>query len=552
MKHKVGILFLCILLLVSFTGCVYSNTRTSIKNDGSGQISVVVGVSENVYSEAFTLGKKYKGSINLDSLKPIEVNGKTIYGETTSVSFTSLDDFNTKMKNVLSYLNKNNVIDITQMQMSWTNNHCMKLVVNICPTVASEVGSKYKSYENDNNAYLESTVDDIQIVFNFEFPEKVRALSTSKAGVITSGNNLSLNITSMSDKLNQNKIYSYSFVTDKVEEVLATYEDLDYGTSGLTPIETLTPVQEVYIPAVESPVVNPSTVIETAPTPTPVEQKEDKSETLQQVTEIKENSEEAETPNEEVIEQAETPNEEVTEQVETSNEEVTEQVAVSSEETVEGQNVSNASEEKLEEETPTSVIEEQLVVEEIEEPTRFSDVKRSAWYYPAVEAMASGSLILGYSDKTFKPDNRVTYTDFCTILSKFARIADTSGDYEYWAGNAIKGCLNYNIIPNRGALTAENYEVPMTREEIVSAMARTYVCLKGNENSGYDANKIKDYSEVSNNFKSDIVFAYAVGITNGYEDGTFNPKGEVTRAQLCQLFFNLNWTKVGGGIFTSF
>ena len=55
---------------------------------------------------------------------------------------------------------------------------------------------------------------------------------------------------------------------------------------------------------------------------------------------------------------------------------------------------------------------------------------------------------------------------------------------------------------------------------------------------------IPDYDEISNRFKHAVLNAYAYGITNGVDaNRTFNPKGELTRAQICQLFCNMGWTK---------
>lgn len=44
------------------------------------------------------------------------------------------------------------------------------------------------------------------------------------------------------------------------------------------------------------------------------------------------------------------------------------------------------------------------------------DVQAGAWYYDAVAQLAAREIILGYDDGTFRPDNRITRAEFVTLL----------------------------------------------------------------------------------------------------------------------------------------
>ena len=56
---------------------------------------------------------------------------------------------------------------------------------------------------------------------------------------------------------------------------------------------------------------------------------------------------------------------------------------------------------------------------------------------------------------------------------------------------------------------------------------------------------IPDYDEISPVYKESIKEAYKYGITSGMDDAhTFAPKSLLTRAQICQLFYNLGWTTI--------
>ena len=54
---------------------------------------------------------------------------------------------------------------------------------------------------------------------------------------------------------------------------------------------------------------------------------------------------------------------------------------------------------------------------------------------------------------------------------------------------------------------------------------------------------IPDFADIKAGYRANILEAYKVGITNGMDSSrTFNPKGELTRGQICTLFYNLGWT----------
>ncbi|WNS40806.1 amidase family protein [Paenibacillus sp. MMS20-IR301] len=50
--------------------------------------------------------------------------------------------------------------------------------------------------------------------------------------------------------------------------------------------------------------------------------------------------------------------------------------------------------------------------------TTFKDVNRSAWYYDSIDALASNKIITGYADSTFKPQQEITRAEFATMVSR--------------------------------------------------------------------------------------------------------------------------------------
>ncbi|WP_081957264.1 amidase family protein [Paenibacillus sp. FSL R7-0273] len=53
----------------------------------------------------------------------------------------------------------------------------------------------------------------------------------------------------------------------------------------------------------------------------------------------------------------------------------------------------------------------------------FTDVNRNAWYYDSIDALASNKIITGYADNTFKPEKDITRAEFATIVSRLLETA---------------------------------------------------------------------------------------------------------------------------------
>lgn len=179
----------------------------------------------------------------------------------------------------------------------------------------------------------------------------------------------------------------------------------------------------------------------------------------------------------------------------------------------------------------------------------FIDVPSTFWGYEAVEALAKGGLVAGIGDNKFNPNGDITYAQFCQIASRALGYETGADDTGYWAAKAVKSCLEHNIILNRGEVNSKNYDVPMTREAAVSSM---YLIAKDK----FDVIKrnifesdIPDYSQISEEYRYNVLLAYNAGITSGVDSNrTFLPKSHLTRAQICQLFYNLDITSINGTV----
>lgn len=183
--------------------------------------------------------------------------------------------------------------------------------------------------------------------------------------------------------------------------------------------------------------------------------------------------------------------------------------------------------------------------------TRFSDVPRSYAHYNAVTRMVEGGLVTGYGDGTFGPNDSITIGQFAQIMCRVMGLPTGSGETGWWAQRAVESCVDGGYLVDRGLANAANYDKPITREEAIVALQLATDRDAIKENS-FSKENIPDYFDISEEFRETILAAYNSGITTGITgtDGSnkFLPKQNITRGEVCQIFYNINWTEAGAGI----
>lgn len=176
---------------------------------------------------------------------------------------------------------------------------------------------------------------------------------------------------------------------------------------------------------------------------------------------------------------------------------------------------------------------------------KFLDVSENQWFYHPVMTLASGGLVQGKGNGIFDPEGTLTYAEFCQLLAKTQGL-EFGEENSYWAAKSIRSCIDMEYINNLGEVTPVNYDIPITREAAVAAIARTYpyaYFLGGESDAEWTINKesIPDYDMISVEYQQIILAAYRLNITTGKDENmTFDPKGTLTRAEVCQLFYNID------------
>lgn len=167
----------------------------------------------------------------------------------------------------------------------------------------------------------------------------------------------------------------------------------------------------------------------------------------------------------------------------------------------------------------------------------FNDMTKSHWACGAAEAMAERGMVKGYGDGSFRPSAKLTYGEFIKMMIVYHTGADI--------GNAAKGhwAADYYDMALSSGLFTENeipysrLAEPITRRDTALMIARTF------ENSSIEniTSIIDDIRDVSSTdmYAREIAKTYGFGIMTGYEDGSFGPSGNLTRAEGVTVIYRL-------------
>lgn len=172
----------------------------------------------------------------------------------------------------------------------------------------------------------------------------------------------------------------------------------------------------------------------------------------------------------------------------------------------------------------------------------FSDVPDKFWAYDAIKFMEERNVVSGFKeDGTFRPSDNATREQTATILGNFFGLELKNKAKTYDDVNATDWSYNYVNVASQYLYdeNASNFRPQelATRMEIAQAVVRI-LGLDLEEPNLELIKDFKDYNEFLEKDKEVIALVVENGIMKGYDDGTFQPNGKITRAEICSLLYN--------------
>ncbi|MCL2046461.1 MAG: S-layer homology domain-containing protein [Oscillospiraceae bacterium] len=174
----------------------------------------------------------------------------------------------------------------------------------------------------------------------------------------------------------------------------------------------------------------------------------------------------------------------------------------------------------------------------------FTDVKDSDWFFDSVLFAYFHNLMNGTNTipMMFSPNATMTRAMIVTVLYRMAGSPEVS-DFENpfddvstgtWYTDAVKWAAANDIVKGIGN---GNYDpnAPITRQDLAVILARCadFIGITLPEVRNYI--RFIDDSDIANYAQEAIERFYTAGIISGYPNGSFNPKGEATRAEVATM-----------------
>ncbi len=171
----------------------------------------------------------------------------------------------------------------------------------------------------------------------------------------------------------------------------------------------------------------------------------------------------------------------------------------------------------------------------------FADVPVSFWGYKAISTLAEKFIISGYLDNTFRPDENITRAEFAKIIigatssldidakCNFGDVNEDDWYYIYVASAMDKGYItgypDGTFRPND----------KITRQDICTVVYRS---AKDKLKPSTEQNVFIDEKLISPYAHEAVYTLYSNGIINGMGNNTFAPKSLATRAQTAKIIYS--------------
>ena len=170
----------------------------------------------------------------------------------------------------------------------------------------------------------------------------------------------------------------------------------------------------------------------------------------------------------------------------------------------------------------------------------FSDTN-GHWAESEIDEWAGRGVLSGYSDGTFLPDNNITRAEMAKVIVSAMGggtvptenyFSDVQQDEWYYAPVSTAAAAGYVSGDTDGRFRPNDY---ITRQEASAIFARAY-----NVASGAGVGQFADAASISDWAVENVSGLVEAGVIKGYEDGTFRPLDNITRAEVVVMLDRLD------------
>ena len=171
-----------------------------------------------------------------------------------------------------------------------------------------------------------------------------------------------------------------------------------------------------------------------------------------------------------------------------------------------------------------------------EADTGFSDVAADAWYAEAAVYCRDNGLMNGTTATTFSPNVTMTRAQLCAVLYRMSGSPEVTGRDAFtdtpdgaWYGEAVLWAVQNRIMSGYTA-SAFGPNDPITREQLAAILWRYAGSPAAEAGEAYT-----DEASIASWAVTAVDWARTYGFINGMSDGSFQPDGRATRAQVAAI-----------------
>ena len=170
-------------------------------------------------------------------------------------------------------------------------------------------------------------------------------------------------------------------------------------------------------------------------------------------------------------------------------------------------------------------------------PFPFVDVPEDMWCRSEVEYVWKHGLMQGVTATTFEPNSGMTRAMFVTVLYRMSGSPDVTGLTEPFT-DVDENYWAYNAIVwayNKGVTKGVTATTFQPKVDITRAQLVTMIYRNEGEPDGSAPLNFVDNAAIAEPYREAVAWAIKNNIVQGYEDGTFRPNNMATRAHMAVI-----------------
>lgn len=182
----------------------------------------------------------------------------------------------------------------------------------------------------------------------------------------------------------------------------------------------------------------------------------------------------------------------------------------------------------------------------------FNDISDAAWAKEAINALFNKGVVSGKGNGTYAPNDNVAREELISMLVREIQLNVTGADPAFgdvdkdaWYYSALKAAYNCGIA---NGYSEDYFGIgdKITREDMATMIYNALTICGIDIPEVRESAEFADKDAISDYAKTAVDYLYKRGIINGYEDGSFAPKNNATRAEVAVMLYKiLPYTKLG-------